>query len=358
MRRLPVLLMIALHAVLLGCASKGSSGEVSDPLVKLSNEAPEHDTVRATSFNIRMRGISFSAPPREVGRDVFDGMAAIGAEWVAIVPYAFGPGDDGRLKWNVEGWQWWGETEQGTRAQIRLAKAAGLSVMVKPHLWLEHGDFTGTYEAKHWEAFAASYRDYLLLFARVAEAERVELLCIGTELRRFTEQRPAFWSALIDTLRTTYKGQLTYAANWDEVAHVPFWQKLDLIGVDGYFPLTQRPTSSVDSIAAGWAPHVRLLSDLSARVNKPVLFTEMGYTCTTNCTVEPWKEDNTATSDQEAQAAAYSAFFRTMNAEPWYAGCFVWKWFAHSGKRSERQENDFSPQGKDAMDVLKRAFAE
>ena len=41
-------------------------------------------------------------------------MAAVGAEWVAIVPYAFGPGEDGRLQWNAEGWQWWGETEHGT----------------------------------------------------------------------------------------------------------------------------------------------------------------------------------------------------------------------------------------------------
>lgn len=285
-------------------------------------------------------------------------MAAVGAEWVALVPYAFGPGEDGRLQWNAEDWQWWGETEHGTRTQIRLAKAAGLKVMMKPHLWLEHGAFTGTYDATNWEAFAASYRDYLLQFARVAETEGAEVLCIGTELRCFTEQQPAYWNALIDTLRAVYHGKLTYAANWDEVAHVPFWSQLDLIGVDGYFPLTPRPTSNVDSIAAGWAPHVRLLGALSARVNKPVLFTEMGYTCTTHCTVEPWKEDNSAPSDQHAQAAAYAAFFRTMHAQPWYAGCFVWKWFADGGKRSERQENDFSPQGKAALSVMSSAFAE
>ncbi len=304
-----------------------------------------------------MDGISFSAPPRPAAQQVFDSMVAVGAEWVAVVPYAYGPGEDGRLYWQDATWQWWGESEQGIREQVRMAKAAGLQVMVKPHLWLEYGAFTGTYEAHDRPAFEASYRDYLLTYARLAEEEAVALLCIGTELQRSIAKSPPFWSSLIDTLRAVYSGKLTYAANWDEVAHVPFWSALDLIGVNGYFPLTTAATNRVDPIIAGWKQHTDMLASLAQEHARPILFTEVGYTCAANCTVSPWQEDRAGAPDESAQAAAYAAFFQVMHQQPWYAGCFIWKWFADENTHREQRVIDFSPQGREAMGALRKAFA-
>jgi hypothetical protein len=347
--------MMNLTAALLVSACT-SNGEIRGPrTVKV--EAPVHSFAGVPVPLINtLHGISFSAPPRPVPQAVFDSIAAMGAEWVAVVPYAYGPGADGRLFWQGEAWQWWGETEQGIREQLRSARAAGLQVMLKPHLWLEHGAFTGTYEPASWSAFASSYQSYLLTYARMAEEEGAALFCIGTELQHFTQAQPGCWTSLIDSVRMIYKGQLTYAANWDEVAQVPFWPALDLIGVDGYFPLTTHATRNLDSIAAGWTKHTTLLSELSQQHDRQVLFTEIGYTCASNCTVEPWREDRSAARDDRAQAAAFTAFFQVMRQQPWYAGCFVWKWFADDEKHEELRGNGFSPQGKAAERVMREEF--
>lgn len=338
--------------LLAACLSNGDASEHRP--VKVETPARVPVTRADTSINT-IQGLSFSAPPSPVEQAVFDSIAAMGAEWVAVVPYAYGPGDNENLFWEGERWQYWGESEAGVTEQVRMARSAGLQVMLKPHLWLGHGEFTGNFVPADPDAFASSYLAYLITYARIAAREEVELLCIGTELRKFTEARPAFWTTLIDSVRSVYNGMLTYAANWDEVSHVPFWPALDLIGVDGYFPLTSAATSNVDTIAMGWTKHTAMLAELSQRHGRPILFTELGYTCTSNCTVEPWKEDRSAPRDDDAQAAAHKAFFGVLPGQPWYAGCFVWKWFADGGKH-EMSANGFSPQGKAAERVLREEF--
>ena len=62
----------------------------------------------------------------------------------------------------------------------------------------------------------------------MAEEEKVDIFCIGTELEKFIEHRPAYWRELIAEVRKVYKGKLTYAANWDEYKRVPFWDALGL----------------------------------------------------------------------------------------------------------------------------------
>ena len=34
-------------------------------------------------------------------------------------------------------------------------------------------------------------------------------------------------------------GKLTYAENWDQYHKIPFWGKLDYVGIDVYFSLNQ-----------------------------------------------------------------------------------------------------------------------
>ena len=56
--------------------------------------------------------------------------------------------------------------------------------------------------------------------------------------------------------RAVYKGKLTYAANWDgEFEEVAFWDALDVIGVQAYFPLTEERVPSVTKLTQAWAPY-------------------------------------------------------------------------------------------------------
>ena len=108
----------------------------------------------------------------------------------------------------------------------------------------------------------------------------MEALCIGTELRTAVLNRPDAWRSLIADVREVYGGELTYSANWyREFEEVPFWDALDYIGIQVYFPLADSTGSkmSLDAFKAAWAPHVARIEALQQRVGKPVLFTEVGY---------------------------------------------------------------------------------
>ena len=62
----------------------------------------------------------------------------------------------------------------------------------------------------------------MLTFAQLTAERNVDILCIGTELEQFVQNRPAYWNRLIKQIRGTYKGKLTYASNWEEFDCVPF----------------------------------------------------------------------------------------------------------------------------------------
>ena len=98
-------------------------------------------------------------------------------------------------------------------------------------------------------------------------------------------------------LRGLYHGQLTYAANFDQYRFVTFWDRLDLLGINAYFPLIGRllpeqPDADRAAILeARWRSLLRSLDAFRAEQGIPgqrVLFTEIGYVGRANSTVQPW----------------------------------------------------------------------
>jgi hypothetical protein len=47
-------------------------------------------------------------------------------------------------------------------------------------------------------------------------------------------------------------GKLTYAANWDKYDQVSFWDELDFIEIQAYFPLTAQTSPTAEEIKKGW----------------------------------------------------------------------------------------------------------
>src|SRR5690606_4236181 len=99
------------------------------------------------------------------------------------------------------------------RAAIELAidqaHARGLQVMLVPHLWVEKGGWRGEIEFEsdaEWETWAASYREFVLTWARVAEQKNVALFSMGVELRSWvtTTRAPSF-TELIHEVRRIYR---------------------------------------------------------------------------------------------------------------------------------------------------------
>lgn len=308
----------------------------------------------------RIKGVNFTAPVKSKDMDslLFNSVKRINADWVSLIPYAYkGRAAEG-ISWNHER-QFYGEKREGIIHSIGIAKAKGLKVMLKPHLWIMHGIFTGEFVCTtddEWKKFEKSYEEYILDYARISDSMNVEMLCIGTELNAFITKRGKFWDNLIEKVRKVYKGKLTYAENWDKFDNIPFWDKLDFIGVDAYFPLCNAENPDTQMLTLGWKPHIKTLSEVSGRYQKAILFTEFGYRNMNYAAKEPWVTDKNESVNMEVQSSCYTALFDNVWPQPWFAGGFVWKWYDENNFEKEYLPTDYTPQGKPAEKVLEEAF--
>jgi hypothetical protein len=309
-------------------------------------------------------GIALVAPSKPINDEKFVNLKSIGSNTVAIMPYSFVPKEKPEVRFSTDTiesknqHQWWGETSFGVRKCIDLAHDQGLEVMLKPHLWIGWGQFTGDLafdKEVDWQIFEKSYKAYILLFAKIAEEKKVSTFCMATEMANHVKTRPEFWLGLIQDIRKVYHGKLTYAENWDSYSKVPFWDKLDFIGIDAYFPISSQKNPDIASIKKGWKKHRNTLADFSGEFQKPILFTEIGYKSNDYALNKPWESDFSKPANHQLQALAYKGFFEEIWNEEWFAGAYIWKWFSET--RENRPSKDtFSPQNKPAQQILTDHF--
>ena len=336
---------------LAGCGTTGTGGKSSvsaRPEAAMANVGPGD----------RIRGVSFSAPRREMAPDALDRATLTGANWVAVVPYAYVDPARPRVAFDRER-QFWGERTEGVAKTIETARRSGLSVLLKPHLWVRGQGWPGEFEPdteEAWEMFLSGYREYILRFAHVADSMDVEMMSVGTEVDLVALARPDYWRLLIEEVRAIYGGRLTYAANWDKYALVEFWDALDLVGVDAYFPLANEATPDVETLVEAWEPWSEELREIALATGKPILFAEYGYRSVDGAAGRQWelpdgRRARGVPANYEAQSGAYEALFRVWWNRPWFAGGFAWKWYAGS-PAGEWIATDYSPQGKPAETIL------
>ncbi len=332
----------------------GGCNDVSQGGNKIAEKVDTRNNKNSSGFAIK--GVGLVATVHEIDSNEFISIKNVNANAVAIIPYAFCSTESPSVIYNSPR-QWWGETDAGVIGCVQAAKRKNLSVMIKPHLWIRDGVYTGQFalpDEEAWRIWEDSYSNYILHFAKIADSTHVEVFCIGTELGNTISQRPSFWNKLIDSVKQIYHGQITYAANWDDYDKVPFWRKMDFIGVDAYFPLVNDKTPSTQDIIDAWDKYLPGLEKISAENKRPVLFTEYGYRNADGCTAEPWKEDGNSVNNR-AQENAYEAFYESFANKNWFAGGFVWKWYGENYSRGMNKV-DFTPQGKPAEDVIKKWY--
>ncbi|APU68501.1 glycoside hydrolase family 113 [Christiangramia flava] len=307
----------------------------------------------------KYNGISLVASRDSLTEKQANRLIDINANAAALMPYAFLSSEDSpELHFNSDR-QWFGERVEGIEQAIDKLHQHNIKVMMKPHIWLRNGSFTGDLNFKtdqDWAQFENSYREYILLYVEIAEKHQVELFCIGTELYNFVKNRPEFWGELIAEIRDQYHGKLVYAENWDKVDQTEIWKSLDYIGVDAYFPLSDKVAPKLQEIRSGWQKHKSMLKDLSEEYDKPVLFTEYGYRSIDFAVKEPWHSGREKTETNHGlQARALEATYQEFWTENWFAGGFLWKWHQH--ETSGGLENDrFTPQNKPAENTIKEYY--
>ncbi len=305
-----------------------------------------------------MNGLTFVAPPKPFPSNPMVDIEQSEAGWISVIPYAYTKLNIPTVKYSEEkGWQWWGESPEGTAETIRLAHEKGIKVMLKPQVYVPYG-WTGTldFPDADWPKWEADYDRYIMRFAKLADSLHVEMFCIGTEFNNAIQKRPAYWKDLIQRIKKQYKGKLTYSSNWDDWDRVPFWADLDYIGLGGYFPLVDAVTPSVEDLKVAWIPIKDRLKTYSTQQQKPVLFTEFGYLSVDGCGWRNWELEKGIEQrkiNEQAQSNCYEALFSTFHPEPWWGGGFLWKWFPNMQGHEGYPERDYTPQGKLAGKTLK-----
>ena len=291
-----------------------------------------------------------------------------GITHITLVQFGFQQSMDlPEIQMNPDAW-WYSESDLGAKELARSADSMGMPIILKPHVWLGRYDASGQsrneigYEEEdQWEAWERDYTSFMMHYAHLAEEIDASLLVIGTELARSAQERPQYWRGLIEQIREIYGGELTYAANWwEEYEQIQFWDRLDYIGIQAYFELSHEPNPTNAMLSQGWQPHIQAASSLSKRVNRPVLFTEIGYRNVDDAAARPWRwpswdEIGQVTPNNELQSQLYEVFFDELWNESWFKGAILWKWHGDRDQRSTFSIG-FTPQGKPAQEIIRQRF--
>jgi len=257
------------------------------------------------------------------------------------------------------------ESDVNIATAIANAHALGLSVMLKPMLTGLDGTNQGKLTPSDPAAFFASYKTEMLDLAHVAEQSGAESLSIGNELSKLTgPEYRSYWVDLIDSIRAVYHGTLTYAAATDEAINVSFWDKVDVVGINAYPPLTTQLDPSVDEMVAAWKnmptdnywaavmdhmSPVDFFHSLAVKYGKQVFFTETGYRSVDGTNISPGGWSGT-TQDLGEQHDAFNAFFQVWGSEggSWFKGADIWNWDA----TNVYSPTGYSPMGKPAQQLI------
>jgi len=326
------------------------------------NKVPlEHSEQKTAAVQpIEFDGLSFVAPPRKFGADPMTEVKSVGADWIAVIPYAYTMQGETEVYFNTNR-QWWGERVEGVIETIKRANEAGVNVMLKPQVYFP-GSWPGGHdfeEEADWIAWEKAYRKYIMTFVPIADSLGVPLFCIGTEFKQSELKRSDFWRQLIKDIRTDYKGKLTYASNWDSYGNVSFWDQLDYIGIDAYFPLLDEKMPTERALVKSWDKWLGGIRAVHKKENKPVLFTEFGYLSVDGCAYNTWELEAKVRSmpiNEQAQANALNALFTVFSKEKYWVGGFLWKWFPNMKGHEGYPSHDYTPQGKDGEKVLKKWY--
>lgn len=236
---------------------------------------------------------------------------------------------------------------------IDMALQQGLDVTLKFHVNLEFGGWSGLIRPDNPDEWFASYLTFITPYLAVAAEKQLKQCILATELGN-TLDFPLHWEALIDSIRNRFSGDLIYAASWDEAAIVPFWEQLDYIGVNFYFPVSSRKDADRFEILKGWQPWLDRLEQLQQETGKNILLAEIGYRSIDGAGMNPPDFTTVADIDLEEQADLYWAAFEATREISWIEGMYWWNWLANGDGGSFNQ--DYTPHGKPAENEMHKAW--
>ncbi len=301
--------------------------------------------------------------------------AQTGSEYLAMCVFEFqntdtsteiGPNTTGRNPVTTDGWSTT-STIEDLRLGIKHARRNGFKIVLKPHVDSYAGGWRASIKPDSAGKWFESYTKMMLKYAKLAQEENVEMICIGVEYLVATQPKyQSQWREMISRIRQAYSGKLTYAANWSgmpiwgiptpEYKQVKFWDMLDYVGIDAYYPMasvfnsTPSFTSAVSRMR-GYAEEARQVGDI---YNKKVVLMELGIQSVKGALTQPFEHapgsKANAVQDNEIQEFYYRVMIEAFGSQPWCAGMFWWNW---DSVKNPYEKTNYTVKDKPAAKVLK-----
>lgn len=355
-RKRPIFyLSMILVFIISACVKQPETAEIEIPSESIQSVKAERDIQKGVAYTSWWHG-EYSSPNSD--QTIEEVIKPMGANWVAVVVTCYQKNADStKIQCLTESQT---PTDEDLTHVIQFAHDQGLKVMLKPHVNIlrNHNTWRGNIgfgeDEDAWQTWFDSYSDFILHYARLAREEQVDYFVVGTELGG-TSQRSDQWQEIIAAVREVYEGPITYAANWDEVFQIDWWDELDAIGVDAYFPLTEQTDPSVDELKKAWEPIVFHLGQFSQLWERPIIITEIGYRSIAGTNQRAYAATKNPQISLQEQANCYQAFFEAFKDQEWWAGVFWWNWTTNPNQGGP-ENNDFTPHNKPAENVLRENF--
>ncbi|HEX6956332.1 MAG TPA: 1,4-beta-xylanase [Agromyces sp.] len=204
---------------------------------------------------------------------------------------------------------------------IREAKSHGLRVCLKPVVNVADGTwraYIGFFDQDvpgepTWGEWFASYTEFIVHAARIAEAEGCEMLCVGCEMVRADAREPE-WRALIAAVRAVYSGLVTYNCDKYQEDRLTWWDAVDVITSSGYYPIDR------------WEAELDRIEAVVAASGTPFFFMEAGCPSRTGSPEKPNDWALPGSPSGAEQLRYYEAMFAACDARPWMRGFMLWDW--------------------------------
>jgi hypothetical protein len=295
------------------------------------------------------------------GTSAQDGIAATGASWGGVLATWYMP----TATSTTISTQSYTPSDAAVVAAIQEMHAKGLKVMLKPHVDVLDGTWRGAINPSDVNAWFASFTAFIVHYAQLAQTNGVDMLCFGTEYKTMSgAANLGSWTSVINAIRANYTGPLAYAANatsgGDEFTSVSFWSQVDVIGLDGYFPLTNQSDPTLAQLVSAWSMNVNgenivanIQNFAGAHPGQPVIFTEIGYKSVPGTNTQPWNFSlgNGGPADNSEQQNCYEAMYEVWSPQTAISGNFWWAWPVQAPVAGD---TDYNPRSKPAELVTLR----
>lgn len=287
-------------------------------------------------------------------------MAECGVEWVAIITWWF---QENLTSTQIYPHPDYTPTNESLKHAVQNAHELGMKVMLKPMVDTEDARNLPRWMIPPSTGWFTSYKTFVGSYAQFAQETGVELLCIGCEFKT-TEVDVASWRQIISEVRKHYSGPLTYAATVDSYQHIAWWDALDYVGINAFFPLTDKGDLTLEELKQAWNRTANDIESWHSSMDKPILFTEIGYRSGNGTNKEPWNWTKTMKPDPQEQFDCYLAAFQILWNKQWFYALYWWIWEGYPNMTLQGYDkaydwalSDFTPQNKPVQYLIKSWYS-